>query len=333
MSQRIAVVMGGRSSEHEISLKSGEQVMKALAEDTPLRVVIGQDGGWTIDGQRHTLGSAIDRLASEASVVFLALHGAFGEDGTIQGLLDMAGLAYTGSGVVGSALAMDKVRAKLVYRSVGLPTPPSRTITRRDWEADSAAVVRAVTDEFGYPCALKVARSGSSVGMHFPASAEAFAEVAGRVMAATDLALAERFVRGRELTCGVLEDPETGRVEALPPTEIVPDPSKYRFFDYEAKYTPGASQEITPARISPALTREVQALAVAAHLAVDARDFSRTDVMLDADERPWILETNTIPGLTAQSLLPQAAAVVGLTFPQLVRRMLRLAAARGGRRA
>ena len=113
MSQRIAVVMGGRSSEHEISLKSGEQVMKALAEDTPLRVVIGQDGGWTIDGQRHTLGSAIDRLTSEASVVFLALHGAFGEDGTIQGLLDMAGLAYTGSGVVGSALPCRRRRVTL----------------------------------------------------------------------------------------------------------------------------------------------------------------------------------------------------------------------------
>lgn len=328
MNKRIAVVMGGQSSEHEVSLRSGEQVMRALAEEAPIRVVIGKDGGWSVDGLPLTVGAAVDRLVAEAEVVFLALHGAYGEDGTIQGLMEMAKLPYTGSGVVGSAIAMDKVRSKWMYRAVGLPTPPSLTLTRRTWQASRAALIEQVASEIGFPCALKVARSGSSVGMHFPASVEVFAATADAVMAATDLALVERFVRGRELTCGVLEHPETGVIEPLPPTEIVPDPSKYAFFDYEAKYTPGATREITPARISDALTREVQALAVAAHLAVDGRDFSRTDVMLDEQDRPWILETNTIPGLTAQSLLPQAAAVAGLEFPALVRRMIALARAR-----
>lgn len=328
--RRIAVVMGGRSSEHEVSLRSGDQVVRAIAEDTPMRVVIGKDGAWSIDGEGCSVGAAIDRLSAEAAVVFLALHGAYGEDGTIQGLLEMAGLPYTGSGVVGSAIAMDKVRAKWMYRAVGLPTPPAVALTRRQWLHDRAGLIERVVSEVGFPCALKVARSGSSVGMYFPPSREAFVETAERVMAAADLALAERFVRGRELTCGVIEDPVTGAVEALPPTEIVPDASRYTYFDYEAKYTPGATEEITPARISEALTREVQALAVGAHLAVDARDFSRTDVMLDEQDRPWILETNTIPGLTAQSLLPQAAAVAGMTFPALVRRMLALASKRRG---
>lgn len=328
MNKRIAVVMGGRSSEHEVSLRSGEQVMRALVDEAPIRVVIGKDGGWTVDGTALSLGAAVDRLTAEADVVFLALHGAFGEDGTIQGLFELAGLPYTGSGVVGSALAMDKVRAKLVYRSVGLPTPPSCTLARRTWTSQREALIEVVVRDIGFPCALKVARSGSSVGMYFPASQEAFVELADKVMAATDLALVEKFVKGRELTCGVIEDPATGEVQALPATEIVPDASKYTFFDYEAKYTPGATQEITPARISDALMREVQALAVGAHLAVDARDFSRTDFMIDEAGRPWILETNTIPGLTAQSLLPQAAAVAGMAFPVLVRRMIALARAR-----
>jgi len=325
---KIAVIMGGRSSEHEVSLRSGAQVMNAIAEDRPLEVVIGKDGSWTVGGEALSFGAAIDRLKREVDLAFLALHGAYGEDGTIQGALEMAGIAYTGSGVVGSALAMDKVRAKWVYRMVGLPTPPSRAITRRDWLASRERIIEEVATEVGFPCAFKVARSGSSVGMAFPASLAEFVKTADEVMAATDLALAERFIKGRELTCGVIEDPATGRVEALPPTEIVPDAQKYAFFDYTAKYTPGATQEITPARITPELTREVQALAVAAHLALDARDFSRTDIMLDGDDRPWILETNTIPGLTAQSLLPQAAAVAGMTFPALVRRMLALAAKR-----
>lgn len=327
MDADIAVIMGGPSSEHDISLASGRQVVDALAGESVLAVLIGKDGTWHLDGvPAESTGAAVDALKRQVDVAFLALHGPFGEDGTIQGLLDAIGVPYTGSGVLGSALAMDKVRAKLVYRASDLPTPDFEWVDRQRWAAERDAVVQAVL-QLSLPCALKPICSGSSVGMSFPKTAEALIADMEALLTDGEGIVAEKYVDGREFTCGILEIVDEGRTVALPITEIIPGEA-YAFFDYEAKYTPGATAEITPADIPEALAAKMQALALRAHRVLACRDFSRTDFLVGADGEPTILETNTIPGLTAQSLLPQAAAAAGYDFGALVRLLLKAALSR-----
>lgn len=319
---RVAVLMGGPSSEHDVSMKSGRQVLGALPGATEVR--IERDGAWRVAGERHSqIGAAIDALKAVADVVFVAMHGPFGEDGTVQGLLEASGLAYTGSGVAASSLAMDKVRTKLVYRGAGLPTPDFEVLRPRGYRPE---LVRAVAGRIGLPAVVKPACNGSSFGVSFPKDEPALtAAVTAHVEQGQDV-LVERLVKGRELTCGVLEG-EDGGLEALPVTEIVPD-ARYEFFDYEAKYTPGATDEITPARIDEPLRDRVQALARAAHELLGCRDMSRTDFLVGPDGAPLLIETNTIPGFTPTSLLPQAAAAAGLSFEALVARLVGAAARR-----
>jgi D-alanine-D-alanine ligase len=310
---RVAVLMGGPSFEHDVSLNSGRQVLNAL-RDQAFEVRIEKSGQWVIAGEpAQTIGAAIDRLRDKADVVFIALHGPFGEDGTVQGLLEACRLPYTGSGPAASGLAMDKARAKRIYQSHGMPIEPSVSISPLD-DLEAKLVEAA---ELGFPSVVKPACNGSSFGVSFPKNREELDRSVARLIAGRDEVLVERFVRGKELTCGVLTIDAESRTFALPITEIVPA-SKYEFFDYEAKYTPGATEEITPARISEQIASEVQRLALIAHRALGCRDFSRSDFML-GDRGPIILETNTIPGLTATSLLPQAAAVAGIDFERLVR--------------
>lgn len=318
---RIAVLRGGPSFEHDVSMRSGAQVLAALPESERLDVRIARDGVWHVgDDAQPSLGAAIDALRARAEVVFIALHGPFGEDGTVQGLLQTAGLAYVGSGVAASSLAMDKARAKLVYRARGLPTPDFRFVTRAASDAVVEATVADAAEALGLPVVVKPTCNGSSYGVSFPEDRATLTEAVLGHVAKGDEVLIEAFVKGTELTCGVLEDAATGALTPLPVTEIVPT-DKYAFFDYEAKYTPGATHEITPARIPDALRDEVQRLAVEAHVALGCRDMSRTDALV-LDGAPLLLETNTVPGFTAQSLLPQAAAAAGLDFPALVKKLV-----------
>lgn len=314
---RVAVFMGGRSAEHDVSLASGKKVLAALAGEGPLPVVIEKDGLWVIEGQpQRSAGAAIDRVKETCDVVFLALHGPFGEDGTIQGCLEVHGLAYTGSGVLASALAMDKPRTKMVYRHRGLTTPDFLHLDRSLWTRRRAALIERAATVVGYPCVAKPARLGSSVGISFPADPRALEAAVDGLLALTDDVIIERFVRGRELTCGVLSVAREDRTFALPVTEIVPG-EQFAFFDYAAKYTPGATKEITPARIAEDVASAVQAMALEAHEALGCRDCSRSDFIL-TDAGPQILETNTIPGLTEMSLLPQGAAVAGIDYGALI---------------
>ncbi|MBI2376354.1 MAG: D-alanine--D-alanine ligase [Deltaproteobacteria bacterium] len=317
-SLRVAVLMGGPSSEREISLVSGKQVLSSLEAHRPIAVEIGRDGSWSVGGVLHrNAGLAVDDLKQRAEVVFIAMHGELGEDGTIQGLLDSVGLRYAGSGVLGSALAMDKVRAKLVYKAVGIPSAPFRAISPRDLSR-GLPLAEELGRELGFPCAVKPARAGSSVGVTFPKSDAELARDLGALAGTDGLVLVEGFVKGREFTCGVIAFEREGRLVPLPVTEIIPDKSRFEFFDYVAKYTPGATREVTPAQIPDALTERIQALAVEAHRWLDCRDMSRSDFIVSDTGELVILETNTIPGLTPQSLLPQAAAVAGLSFYELV---------------
>ncbi|MGF1510215.1 MAG: D-alanine--D-alanine ligase [Myxococcota bacterium] len=314
--KKIAVFMGGPSREHEVSMWSGRQVLSVL-EDDAFPVVVSKEGAWAIDGgPPRSFTEALGALKHDCEIAFLALHGPFGEDGTLQGLLETAEIPYTGSGLPASALAMDKIRSKLVYQALGLSTAPFVPV----WAGD---VVRAEELCFASEWVVKPARDGSSFGVHMcethDAVRHALAEMGGQD------ALVEARARGREFTCGVL-DMDRGPT-ALPVTELIPGDG-HPFFDFDAKYTSGATDEITPAEVSDEIRDQIQHLAVAAHRALGCRDMSRTDIMWNAQTRDlWILETNTIPGMTETSLLPQAAAAAGMTFEQLTRHVV--ARARG----
>ncbi len=326
---RVAVVMGGQSPEHDVSLKSGEGVMQNLDGERydTVRVEIGRDGGWAI-GSAAPVGVllALGRLKEQFDVAFLALHGPFGEDGTIQTLLDVVGLPYTGSGRLASGLAMHKARAKDIYVAAGLTVSSSIEFLR----SDPAAIRESVLLEFvatnGLPVVVKTPWSGSSVGVEVARSRTDLLKTVERMLGISGEVMVERFVRGREVTAPILEDAERGEVLTLPLIEIRPRVSTW--FDYEAKYQVGGSLEICPAPLDEETTVRCQAAGLTAHRALGCRGMSRTDMIIE--ERTgdiYVLETNTIPGFTQTSLLPQAASVAGISYGQLLD-MLILAALR-----
>jgi len=253
--------------------------------------------------------------ALRVDCVFIALHGPFGEDGRIQGLLDVLGIPYTGSGCAASALAMDKIHSKAVARQAGVRVSDQFLLTREEWDANPDATLARVASEFGYPCLIKSPCQGSSIGMAIPKDAAQFKKSLLDVFMYGDLVMVERFIHGTEVTCAVLDTDPGKPPRALPVTEICPVESE--FFDYHAKYTPGACNEITPARISPEATRKVQAIAERVHRVVGCKGFSRSDMILDGDDPVWI-EVNTIPGMTETSLFPQAAAAAGISFQEML---------------
>jgi len=292
--KRIAVLCGGRSAEREVSLKTGAAVAAALQNR-------GHDAV-TVDAVSNLPGQ-LARIKPDA--VFVALHGRWGEDGTVQGLLEMLEIPYTGSGVLASALAMDKALSKVVLRSAGIPTP--------DFQRLDPSTVDC-TVELDPPLVVKPNREGSTVGITVVRRPE---ELAGALAAAfghgTE-ALAEAFVDGREVTVGILDG------EPLPVVEIVPDSG---FYDYESKYTPGRTRYLCPAPLGDELTARVTEVAEAANRALGCTGASRVDLIVDAEGTPWVLEVNTIPGMTPTSLLPKAAAEAGMDFEALVERILR----------
>lgn len=314
------VLMGGVSPEHAVSLNSGARVTTALEAEgfAVVPVTIGMDGRWAFGAEPplHVL-DALPRLRDlGVDCVFIALHGPYGEDGRIQGLLDIVGVPYTGSGCAASALAMDKVLTKTIVASQGVRVAGHIAVDRETWAVDRANVIDAVCQGIGFPCVVKPARLGSSVGVRMPQSADALAPAIHEVLDVAEHIMIEEFLSGREMTCAVLDAEPNGMVRPLPVTEIRPKASA--FFDYEAKYTPGASEEITPARIDPQTTQRIQQMAADVHQIVGCAGWSRSDFML-LDDGPVFIEVNTVPGLTATSLFPQAAAADGIPYEKLMR--------------
>jgi D-alanine-D-alanine ligase len=300
----VAVLYGGHSSERDVSIASGEAVMNALR--TVGFTVTGIDTG------EPGYLSALEEL--HPAVVFIALHGKGGEDGCVQGVCEELGLAYTGSGVLASALAMDKVRSKIVYEAQGLPTPPAVSLTdSTSWSEDD------IIARVGTRSVVKPVKEGSSVGMSIVHQRDELQAAIERAFAVDDEVLVERFVSGTEVTVAVLGNDD---LYALPVIEIVPT---NEFYDFDAKYTPGGSQHICPAKLSPEIAERCQELAIAAHRALGCRGVSRTDFIIDGDGLPWLLETNTIPGMTTTSLIPDAARVQGMEFPELCTRLVEYA--------
>ncbi len=332
---KVAVLLGGTSDERDVSLASGAQVAKALREaghdvvavDTVSGVLsAAEEARLLTEGVRaappastpgrldeaHTVELARDPALGPVDVFFVALHGGSGEDGTVQALLDVAGVAYVGSDRLGCSLAMDKEVAKRLLRDAGVPTP--------DWlvgpvEADE------VEAELGLPVIVKAAGGGSSLRLvlaHDRAELEAALEES---RAWDDLVLFERYHPGREFTVGVIGH------GTLPVGEIVP---AHEIFDYACKYQPGLAEEIFPADIPDDLSERLRGLALDVHRALRLRDYSRVDFMVDEEGRAWCLEANALPGLTANSLLPKAARAAGIDFPELCDRIVRLALRRSG---
>jgi len=299
---KVAVLLGGRSAEREVSLKSGAMVLQALRAS-------GVDAH-AFDPRERSLAELIGERFER---VFIALHGRFGEDGTVQGALEVLGLPYTGSGVLGSALAMDKWRTKLVWQACGISTPPYRLL---DDTTDWAGVVA----ELGLPLMVKPACEGSSIGISKVTSIEQL-EPAFRLAAGHDSSvIAEQFIEGAELTAAILAG------EALP---LIRLETPRVFYDYEAKYSANDTRYVLPCGLASEQERALQRLALEAFRAVGAEAWGRVDLMLDRAGRGYCLEVNTVPGMTDHSLVPMAARARGISFEQLVTRILELARVRG----
>jgi len=330
----VAVLMGGKSSEREVSLSTGRMILEALdpekyhafTVDTARFGPKALEPSPTLSGPSR-LDNALATMEPLESivkpngrnprpdVVLIALHGKYGEDGTVQGLLDLLEIPYVGSGVLASALAMDKIMTRKVLEREGIPVPKGIAVQHL-FDMDSLA--KQVEREIGYPAVVKPNRQGSTIGLSIAKSA---AELPAAVELAfehdTDV-LIEEFVEGTEITVAVLGNDE---LEALPVVEIVPASG---FYDYYSKYTPGATEEIVPARIPERQYKLAQELGLACHKALGCRGMSRTDMIIRGEE-VIVLEINTIPGMTPTSLLPTAAKAAGIEFPQLLDRLIALA--------
>lgn len=331
---RIAVLMGGTSDEREVSLSSGVEVARALREaghevlavDTTAGV-LGRDEEARLltDGvaavppgaedlelldEGHTVSLARDPSLGEIDVFFLALHGGTGEDGTIQALLDAAGVAYTGSDRLGCSLAMDKEVTKRLLREAGVPTP--------DW-LSGGQTADEVERVLGVPVIVKASSGGSSLRLVLAHDRPELEQAIEESRDWNDLVLFERYHAGRELTVGIVGD------TTLPVGEIIP---AHEYFDYECKYQPGLAEEVFPADIPREWSDRLQELALRAHRALRLRDYSRVDFMVGADGEPWCLEANALPGMTANSLLPKAARASGISLAELCDRISSLASAR-----
>lgn len=286
---KVMVLMGGKSPEYEISIISGQEVIKNLDKKKyqVSSVIIPKEGGqFKIDPQK-------------TDIVFIAMHGPFGEDGTVQGMLETVGVKYTGSGVLASALGMDKIMFRKVMRDENIPVPKSST---------------------RFPCFVKPYNQGSSVGTSIAGNKKELDVAVKLARKYSDKVLIEEYLGGKEVTCAVLGNEPPF---ALPVIEIVP--LKGEFFNYESKYTESGAQEIVPARISKSLTKKVQEIAVKVYQAVGCRGFARVDFLLRDNKYPVVLEINTIPGLTPISLFPKAAKAAGMSYSKLLDKIIEYA--------
>jgi D-alanine-D-alanine ligase len=302
---RIALISGGWSREREISLKSGDAVYDALDKDK-------------YEVRRYDPRNDLIELIQDSGridLVVVFLHGKRGEDGSMQGLLDLLNVSYTGSGVLASALAMNKALSKEIFRNAGLTVPREMVIPQGE-----DVNLHELFSALGRPAVIKPIAEGSSIGLRICGTEQEAAEAISDAHAMGEGVLAEEYVRGTEVTCPVLGNRNP---EALPVIEIIPN-EEHQFFSYTAKYSPGASQEICPARLPIDVYGKVQECAILAHRVLGCRHLSRTD-MIVAGRDVYVLETNTIPGMTENSLFPLAARTAGMSFRGLMDRLIEIA--------
>lgn len=320
---RVAVLCGGSSSERDISIRTGYQVANALPADryAVSVVFIDESNSWFFESEtgRHSIEPK--HLLQKTDVVFIALHGKFGEDGTVQRILEKVGVPYTGSGVSASALGMDKAKCAEKMKQVDIPVPDSFLVRKGSY--DAAALLERMIKSFTLPLVVKPNASGSSVGVSIVHVAGEFSGALLKAWDEDDEVLVQQYISGREYSCGVLGNAGKTKLEALPVIEVKPKVSE--FFDYTAKYTPNASEEVCPAPLSAALTERVQEYAIRAHMTLGCDGLTRSDFLIDAEENIFFLEINTVPGQTETSLCPQEALAAGMTFPEFLEKQISLA--------
>ena len=299
---RVAVLMGGPSSEHDVSLWTGKMVVSQLDKNkyevTP--ITISKDRKWP---------TKVKDISNNFDLSFIAMHGEYGEDGTLQKLLEKHKIPYTRSTSKASRLAMDKAKFIETLRQKKINCPDSITVSRNSLKNNWLKL-----ENFGLPLVVKPSGLGSSVGVNIVKSWGQLAPAIKTALSHDSKILVEKYIEGKELTCGALE--VKGTLMALPPTEIIPKNRK--FFDYKAKYTPKASLEITPPRLPENTIKEIQQTALKVYKAAGCSSYARTDMILGKDGKLYVLEINTLPGMTKTSLLPQAAKKAGFSFPQLL---------------
>lgn len=294
---RIAVLMGGRSAEREVSLNTGKAVADALRNKgyEPIALDVGLD-------------IAKRMLEEGIQVAFIALHGRYGEDGVIQGLLESMDIPYTGSGVAASAVGMDKVKSRMIFQQLGLPVPSYRFVTLNE-----APGLSPGENAPAFPVVVKPAAEGSSVGVHIVRGLEGLQPALKEVFSYGPIALVEPYIKGREIQVGILNDEALGAIEIRP---------KVEFYDYRAKYTDGLAEHLFPAPLSRNIYQQALDLGLAAHKALGCEGGTRVDMLLENDSRFSLLEVNTLPGMTSLSLLPEIARGVGISFEDLCERIL-----------
>jgi len=323
---KVAVLMGGKSSEHKISLMSGREVVKNLDPKRydVLPVIISSDGrSFQLNNRKYSFSqlSSIrqaqdDPELTEGSTIncqlfFIAMHGPYGEDGTIQGFLELVGVPYTGSGVLASALGMDKISSKKLFTQAGLKVPSYLLFKKGNQ-------LKKVWQKFRLPIFVKPHNQGSSVGTTKVNKKNQLSKALTNAFNFSDLVLVEEFIDGTEITCPILGN---NKPQALPQIEIAP---KTEYFDYQAKYNERLCDEIVPARISKSLTKKAQEAALTAYRTLGCRGFGRVD-MIAKDNNIYVLEVNTIPGLTPVSLFPKSAAYAGISYPKLLDKIINFA--------
>lgn len=326
---RVVVLMGGKSPEHEVSLLSGREVVRHLDPEKyeVLPLIVSKDGQrWQLKAVAEFLLTAKQEISSVkdlaptrkeiapdeipqwADVVFIAMHGVFGEDGTVQGMLELGGIPYTGAGVLASALGMDKPIFRKVIKEAGITIPKYLVLEKRD-------KIDEIWRNFKLPVVVKPSSQGSSVGVNIVHQKRKICSALDKAFSFGPRIMVEEYLVGTEVTCGVIGN---NNLQALPVVEIIP---KKEFFDYEAKYVFGMCEEIVPARISAELTKMVQETAIKVYRAIGCRGLGRVDMIISRG-KPYVLEINTIPGLTPNSLLPKEAATAGISFPRLIEKLI-----------
>jgi len=344
----VGILFGGRSAEHEVSVISAQGVMAAIDQDRFQAVPIGitKEGTWLTPRETQTALTAIrgERMAGlsagrqgleehpgrgftgrsltilhKLDVLFPLVHGTYGEDGSLQGLLEMVGIPYVGAGVAASALGMDKALQQMVFRQAGLPVPPSLVVTWSQWKNEMTAVVGQIESELGYPCFVKPANGGSSIGTVKARSRDSLTDGLAEALHYDRKALVEQAIEGRHIECSVLgnDDPQ-----ASPLGEIV---FSREFYDYVAKYEDPHTRLIIPADLPPEVSDRLRAMAIVVFKTIDCAGMGRVDFFLTQDGQPYINEINTIPGFTPMSMYPKLWEAAGLSYSDLITRLIELA--------
>jgi len=305
---KVGVLLGGTSAEREVSLRSGKAVCKALRSLGYPVVAVDAKGDFGAVLKKQKIGR-----------VFIALHGGHGENGAVQGMLEIMGISYTGSGVLASALAMDKVASKKIFLYHKIPVPPFSIATGNEFKvmsksSNSALIARhSLLGKLRLPVVVKPATEGSSVGVEIVRNAKALRTALDTAFRFGQTVLIEKYIKGKEVQIAILDDAVLGGVEVRPSRE---------FYSYEAKYTAGLTQYIFPPELDRRTAKKAEAAALAAHRALGCSGATRVDLIIDSRNNPYVLEVNTIPGMTETSLLPKIARNAGLEFPELIQRIL-----------